>query len=120
MTGEHRRRRLTRLLAGVGVAWGTALLAVPDGVTDALCPELPRDRRWVVRVLGARMVVEHATLLVAPVRPVPPIAAAVESLHAVSMLTLLGRPRYRRAALVSGGIAAVSAVALATVPGSPR
>ncbi|MGY1703390.1 hypothetical protein ACI79C_02360 [Geodermatophilus sp. SYSU D00697] len=119
MTGEHRRRRLTHLIAGAGAAWGTALLAVPDRVTDALCPELPRDRRWAVRVLGARMVVQHATLLVAPGRPVRPIAAAVEGLHAVSMLPLLGRPRYRRAALISAGIAAVSATALA-VPAGPR
>jgi hypothetical protein len=110
---RDRHRPTARLLAGAGVAWGLALLARPDRVADVLCPDLPEDRRWVVRVLGTRLVVQHATLLVAPVRPFLPIAVTVEGLHAVSMLPLLGLPRYRRAALVSGGIAAVSAAALA-------
>lgn len=106
-------RRTTRLVAAAGLGWGLALQFAPDAVADRLCPELPAERRWVARVLGARLVAQHVTLLAAPHRPFLPAFAAVEALHAASMLPLLGLPRYRRAALLSGGVAAATAAALA-------
>ena len=106
---DGRRRTLTRLLACLGLAWGTVLLARPQPVVDALAPELPSDRRWLVRVLGARMVAQNAVVLLAPEPSVVRAASAVELLHAASMLPVLLLPRYRRAAWISGGIAAASA-----------
>ncbi|MGR6965177.1 hypothetical protein ACU610_11995 [Geodermatophilus sp. URMC 61] len=121
MTLEHPRRRLTRLLGGTGAAWGLALLARPDEVVDALCPELPRSRRWAVRLLGARLVVQHAAVLAAPEPRVVRAGSAVDLLHAASMVPLVRSPRYRRAALISGGIAAgYAALAPALAPRSER
>jgi hypothetical protein len=115
---DDRGPAVARLLAGTGLAWGLTLLLGAARVVDALCPELPAEKRWLVRVLGARLVAQHATVLLAPVRPVRSVAAAVELLHAASLVPLLGRPRYRRAALISGGVAGVSAVVLAA-PAEP-
>jgi hypothetical protein len=117
----HRSHTGTRVLAGAGAGWGLALLARPRAVVAALCPEYPESRLWVVRVLGARLLAQHAAVLIAPERPVVRAASAVELLHAASMLPLLGLPRYRRAALISGGIAAAYAgLAAAVAPRSER
>jgi hypothetical protein len=109
------RRVLTRLLAALGLAWGAALLARPQRVVDAVDPVFARERLWVARLLGARLVVQHAALLVAPEPPVVRLASAVELVHAASMVPVLLLPRYRRAAWISGGIAAAYAGALPAV-----
>jgi hypothetical protein len=106
---DGRRRVLTRLLAALGLAWGAALLARPQWVVDAVDPVFPRARLWVARLLGARLVAEHAALLIAPEPPVVRLASAVELVHAASMVPVLLLPRYRRAAWLSGGIAAACA-----------
>jgi hypothetical protein len=106
---DGRRRVRTRLLAAPGLAWGAALLVRPLPVVDALAPELPPDRRWLVRVLGARLVTQNVVVLLAPEPRVVRAAATVELLHAASMLPVLLLPRYRRAAWISGGIAAAYA-----------
>jgi hypothetical protein len=121
MTGDDARRLLARLLAGSGGAWGLALLTRPDRVAGALCPELPRSRYRVVRLLGLRHAVQNAAVLAAPAGPVLRAAAAVDLLHAATMVPLLRSAPHRRAALVSGGVAAVSAALAATLaPRSPR
>jgi hypothetical protein len=117
-TDERRRRGLTRLLSGVHGIWGLALLVRPRQVTDALAPELPDSRLWVARVLGARLVAQQALVLARPGPAVVRAAAAVDAVHAASMLPLLGSPRYRRAALISGGPAAAYAVLASLV--APR
>ena len=118
---DGRRRGLTRLLAALGLAWGAALLARPQQVVNAVAPVFPAEQLWVVRVLGARLVTQHAVVLLAPEAPVVRIASAVELLHAASMVPLLRLPRYRRAACISGGIAAgYAAIALAVRAGSAR
>jgi hypothetical protein len=111
---DRGRRGMTRALAGAGLAWGSALLLRPRDVVAALCPEYPDSLLWVVRVLGVRLVVQHAVVLAAPEQPVVRVASAVDLVHAASMLPLLGSRRYRRAALISGGVAAAYA-ALAPV-----
>jgi hypothetical protein len=93
-----------------GGVWGLALLIRPHRVVAALCPEFPESRMWVVRVLGARLVAQHAVVLTGPRTPVVRAAAVVDAVHAASMVPLLAVPRYRRAALVSGGAAAAWAV----------
>jgi hypothetical protein len=103
-------RLLVRLLSAAGAAGGLALLVRPRRVVAALCPEYPDSRMWVARVLGARLVVQHAVVLATPQQPVVRAASVVDLVHAVSMLPLTGSPRYRRAALISGGVAAAYAV----------
>ncbi len=113
------RRRSIRLLSGVGAVWGLALLTRPRRVIAALCPEFPASRLWIVRVLGVRLVAQHAVVLLAPEAPVVRIASAVDLLHAATMVLPLASARYRRAALISGGVAAAyAAVAPALGPGS--
>jgi hypothetical protein len=111
----HQLRALTRLLSGAGAGWGLALLARPRTVVAALCPEYPESRLWVVRVLGARLLTQHTAVLTAPEGPVVRAAAVVDLVHAASMVPLLALPRYRRAALISGGIAAAYTAAYAAI-----
>ena len=60
------RRALTRLLAGLGAASGMALLARPRQIVDAVAPEFPRDKLWLVRLLGARLAAQHGAVLTSP------------------------------------------------------
>ena len=101
----------TRLLACAGLGWGALLLTRPRLVADLLAPEYPADRDWVARVLGARLVVQDAALLAAPTRGGAIAAATVDGVHALSMLPWLGRAPYRRAAVISGAVAGVGALA---------
>ncbi|WP_212719159.1 hypothetical protein, partial [Blastococcus sp. CCUG 61487] len=78
----------------------------------------PRERRWVVRLLGARLVVQHLAVLRRPEPAVLRATAGLEALHAASMVPLLALPRYRRAALVSGAVALGSALAARAAAGS--
>jgi hypothetical protein len=118
---DGRGRLLTRLLAGLGVLSGAALLARPHEVVDRLCPELPRDRVWLVRVLGVRLLAQHGAVLIAPGVRLVRLSSAVDLAHAASMVPLVASPRYGRAARLSGGMAAVyAAVALAVAPRSER
>lgn len=117
---DHARRRVARLLSGAGLAAGLALLARPAAVAAAIDPRFPRRRLWIARVLGARLVAQHAAVLASPgpstIRP----AAAMDGLHAASMLPVLCLPRYRRAAMITGGLAAAHALAGTWLAGSER
>ena len=118
---DRPRRTLTRLIAGLGVGCGVALLLRPQSVVDAVAPELPRDRVWLVRLLGARLVAQHGAVLAAPRAGLVRIGSAVDLVHAASMVPFAASPRYGRAARVSGGAAAAyAAVALALAPRSGR
>ena len=114
---EEARRGTTRLLAGLGLAVGAALATRPRRVVDALAPEFPRERLWVARLLGARLVVQHAAVLIAPSPALVRLGSAVDLAHAASMVPLVASPRYGRAARISGGCAAAhAAVALGIAP----
>jgi hypothetical protein len=114
---DSRRRRGTRLLAGLGVASGVALLGRPRQIVEAVAPAFPRKRLWLVRLLGGRLVVQHGAVLVAPSRRLVRLGTAVDLLHAASMVPFVASPRYGPAARVSGGLAAgYAAVALAVAP----
>ena len=74
---------------------------------------------WLVRVLGARLLVQHGAVLVAPGRRLVRIGSAVDLLHAASMVPFVASPHYGRAARTSGGLAATyGAAALAVAPRS--
>jgi hypothetical protein len=104
-----------RTTSAVGVLAGLVLLTRPDDALDRLAPEYPHDRRWVVRVLGARLLVQHAAVLAVPRPPVLRAAAAVDLLHAATLVPLLRSPRYGRAARISGAVAAAYGVWAARV-----
>lgn len=106
------RRRVTRAVSGVLAVWGLAQLAFPERLVQLLSPDRPEPRTWVVRLLGARMLAQHILVVVAPVRPVVGLSAAVDAVHAASMLAVAATsPSYRRVSLVSAGIAGAAAVA---------
>lgn len=119
-TGDGRRRSATRLLAALGVACGVALLARPQRVVDAVAPAFPRERRWLVRVLGARLLVQHGAVLVAPDRRLVRLSSAVDLLHAASMVPVVASPRYGPAARTSGALAAAYAAVSLSVAPRPR
>jgi hypothetical protein len=114
-TANRGRRAATQALAAVGVAAGVALLTRPEQIVDRLCPEYPPSRRWIARVLGARLVVQHAAVLVAPTAAVLRAASTVDLVHAASVVPLLALPHYRRAAVISGGMAAAYTAAHAAI-----
>lgn len=114
-----RRRTITRLLAGLGMASGAALLARPQQVVDRLCPEFPHDRVFLARLLGLRMLFQHGAVLVEPHAVLVRAASAVDLLHAATMVPFAASTRYGRAARLSGAVAAgYAAVAMAVAPRS--
>jgi hypothetical protein len=118
-TDDGFRRQLTRLLAALGVASGVALLTRNEQIVDRLAPALPADRRWLVRVLAVRLLVQHGAVLVAPDRRLVRVGSAVDLLHAASMVPFVASPHYGRAARASGALAAAYAAAgLAVAPRS--
>ena len=108
---DHTARRISRLHAAAGITTGLVLLFHPDRLLDTLAPEFPRERRWLVRAFGARVVLQDAAVLVRPEPPVVAAGAAVDVLHALSMLPFLRSTRYGRAARISGAVSAGAAVA---------
>jgi hypothetical protein len=89
--------------------YGSALLLAPGlllrGVGDPADPAA----RLATRVLGARHL-GQAALLAATGRRATRLGAAVDGLHAASMVLLgLTVPLHRRAAMVSGAVAGVLA-----------
>ncbi|MCU1606191.1 MAG: hypothetical protein JWP46_2656 [Modestobacter sp.] len=113
------RRRATRTVSGVLAAWGVVQLARPGQLVRTLSPDRPGPRLWVVRLLGARMLAQHALVITAPDRPVVALSATVDGIHAATMLlTAATMPAYRRASLVSAGVA--GAASLAGMLAAPR
>ena len=107
MTGSLPRTAVRALAAVEGIA-GLALLARPDDVVRTLAPRSAPPPRWVVRLLGARQLLQAAALGAAPTRTVLLVSAATDGLHAASMVPAgLRWPALRRSAGASGGAAAV-------------
>jgi hypothetical protein len=118
---DDSRRTFSRLLGALGLVSGTALLTRPQRIVDGIAPAFPRERLWLVRALGARLVAQHGAVLLAPRRGLVRLGSAVDLVHAASMVPFVASPRYGRAARISGGLAAAyAAVALAVGPRSDR
>jgi hypothetical protein len=116
---QGRRRALTRLLAGLGAASGIALLLRPQRVVDRLCPELPRNRVFLARLLGMRLLLQHGAVLIEPHPVLVRAGSAVDLLHSASMVPFVASAQYGRAARVSGALAAgYAGVAMAAAPRS--
>jgi hypothetical protein len=109
------------LAASQGVA-GLVLLVRPGDVLDALAPAPAHPPHWLVRLLGARVVIQQAVVAAAPSRRLVLAGVAVDGLHAASMVAAaLVWPRQRRAATVSALSATASAVlGWVTAPAAPH
>jgi len=105
--------RATRVVAVVAALEGLALLARPVQATAALGLGETPPPTWVVRVLGARRLVQHVALAAAPGRGAARLTVVTELAHAASMLpAALVWPRHRRAALTSAAGATAAALAV--------
>jgi hypothetical protein len=104
--------RWTRLLAGAHLGQAVALLVQPPGVLRSITGRGSAPPAWIVRVLGARLLAQATSEVIAPGRNLLRLGVLVDLTHAASML-IAARvwPRYRRAALASAGSAGVSALA---------
>lgn len=114
---RHARTRAVSVVLGAG---GLTMLLAPSWVVRHVSPGRTAPSSWVIRVLGARSVVQHAAILVSPTRQAVQVGATLDGLHALSMVPAAALwPRFRRTAGVSAGYAVVSAVAqLAVAPQS--
>ncbi len=91
------------------------LLGAPNTVTGMVAGSDPRPPAWLVRVLGARLLVQGLLEYVRPRRRVLLVGAAIDLAHAASMLALLLLlPVYRRTASASAAEAVLAAVLTAS------
>jgi hypothetical protein len=72
-----------------------------------------------VPLLGARLVVQHGAVLAVPGARTVRVGSVVDLLHAASMVPLARSVPYRRAAVVSGAVAAGYAVLAPAVAPRP-
>lgn len=109
------------MLAGAHLTQAAVLLASAPPALRRVAGDCGVPPTWIVRVLGARTLVQGAAETVRPTPAVLRVGVAVDVTHAASMLLAAWRwPRYRRAALVSAGAAASSALAGALLARSSR
>lgn len=100
------RGPVLRMLCSVRAGVGLARVAFPDTVLPGLAATpLPSHARLVVRLLGARQIVQGVVTRREPTRTVLCLGAAVDAAHAASMVGLAFDRRYRRTALADAGIA---------------
>lgn len=105
----------------VNATVGGWLATRPTAVTALTrCPTSPPA--WLVRVLGARYLLQGAVLLIAPGPAVVITATAADATHAATMIAAAYlRPAYRRPAGLSAALATASAFAGALLlRGRPR
>jgi hypothetical protein len=100
-----------RWMSVARAGYGTALLCVPGRMITGLTGAPVNGRVLAVaRVLGVRQLAQAAVCGLAPARGVIQAGAAVDCLHAASMLALAGaEPRLRRPLLAETVIAAALA-----------
>lgn len=103
---------------GAGTAvLGAAMLIGPRAVAGVVSSGASAPSATLVRVLGARQLVEGVAVAVFPARRLVVTAAAVvDVVHATTMVAASRWwPRYRRPALASAAIAGLSAAAGALI-----
>jgi hypothetical protein len=106
---RHGTGQSARLIGVANVALGAVLLIRPQEIARAAAGGEPPGAFWV-RLLGGRYLVQGWAQLTWPEATVLQITAAVDALHAASMLALAaGRADYRRPALISAAVATGSA-----------
>jgi len=123
------RPRALRLLLGVRLLWGTALLVDPEAVLRRLPHQrIDRSARTFARLLGIRHLVQAAITAHCPTRRSILAGAAIDATHAATMAILAAiRPDRRELALTNAatatalagaGLANARAFSLACAPAS--
>ncbi len=103
-----------RGIGALTAAVGLLGVARPQAVARLAAGRQAVPREGIVRLLGARYLLQSAAELSRPTRLVLRIASGVDGLHAVSMVgAAIAFPAYRRATLCSAALAGVSALATA-------
>ena len=99
---------LTKTLAALRGSWGLMLLAAPDRLlTSRGHPAASRTAVTVLRVLGARHILQSAVALAVPQDGVADVGAGVDALHALSGFTFAAAsPAWRGVALSDAVVAA--------------
>ncbi|TSD99467.1 hypothetical protein FOS14_11810 [Skermania sp. ID1734] len=99
-------------LDAVRISLGTAELGRPQAFTQRLAPDAnPTTAAVVLRVLGARHVVQGAISARVGDRALYRLGAGVDVLHALSMVAVaVASPRWRRAAATDAVVATAFAV----------
>jgi hypothetical protein len=96
---------------------GGGLLLAPAGLPRLVRSDVPPV--WLTRVLGGRLLAQGLISLTRPTGPVLVGGAAVDAMHAVSLMPLAFSLRYRRIALLSAlDAATAAALALAAADGA--
>ncbi len=100
-------------LWGAGTALlGAGIAARPVAIVRWAAGGEQTPPTWVVRVLGLRQLLQGIAVGMRPTRAVIGIGVAVDLSHAVTMAAACRLlPRYRHSAILSGTVAAASAVA---------
>lgn len=110
-----------RLLGAVHLTLGMALIIRPGSVTRLLGGRTP-PHRWVIRLLGARSLVQGTVTVAVPDAPIVAAGAVVDAVHAASMIVVgVLSESHRRAAALSAMVAAGCSAAgttTARLPGS--
>lgn len=107
-----RSLRTCQAVSGCRALLAVGLLAWPTRLATVASFGGRPPAGWLVRLLGARMLAQSAVELVRTTRTVVRLGAAVDAMHAASMLAVaVRRPGYRHAALTSAAIAGTSAAA---------
>ncbi len=120
LPSRSQRHARTRAVSAVLGAGGLTMLVAPSWVVGHLSLGRSAPSSLIVRVLGARSLVQHALIIARPTRQAVQVGAVFDGLHAASMAPAAALwPRFRQAAGVSAGFAVLSAVAqLAVAPQS--
>ena len=112
-----------RAVIAIRAATGCGLLLFPESIVSAIEPRGRVDRATVIaaRVLGARHLAEAAVLADRPSPGVLFGGAAIDAIHAASMVAVARlSPTHRRPALASAGSAAGFAAVGAVLAVSAR
>jgi hypothetical protein len=109
-------RQWAQVLAGGHLGQAALLLAQPPGALRRIAGDHGVPPAWIVRGLGARLLVQAAAESTAASQNVLRLGVVVDLTHAASMLVAARIwPRYRRASLTSAGSAGASALAGALI-----
>ncbi len=111
MRSDHFVPTVPRLIGATSAALGVILLATPGRVCDYVSDNGARPTGWV-RLLGARYLAQGVAQVAWPEPAVLQASAAVDTLHALSMVALAAvSPTYRRSASLSASVAFAGASA---------
>lgn len=98
-----------RIVGAVQVSAGVRMLVAPARVARVAAGGGALAPARIVWILGLRMVVQGALTLVRSSRRALELGAGVDVVHLASMIAVTAiAPRYRRTALVSAALTAVS------------